>query len=112
MDYVVTERSGGRVRRSRHAELAGALEALGARSAELAETAPARARGGRMMRRMEPVQQVVARLEVSGPRRLRAGLDVRGDGSAEAFTGRMHKQLVRQRGGESAHQALVRVLGV
>jgi hypothetical protein len=112
MAYVVTERSGGRVRRSRHPQLVDALDTLSTRAGELAETAPAAARGGRIMRRFEPVQQVVARLEVSGPRRLRAGLDVRGDGSTEAFTGRMRKHLVTQRSGESAHQALARVLGV
>jgi hypothetical protein len=112
MAYVVTERSGGRVRRSRHADLAGALDAVTVRSRELAEGAPAASRGGRMMRRFEPVQQVVARLEVSGPRGLRAGLDVRGDGSSEAFTGRMRKQLVAQEAGESASQALARALRV
>jgi hypothetical protein len=112
MAYVVTERSGGRVRRSRHADLAGALEAVAARARELSEGAPASVRGGRLMRRFEPVQQVVSRLEVSGPGRLRAGLDVRGDGSAEAFTGRMRRQLVSQQAGETAHQALARALGV
>jgi hypothetical protein len=112
MPYVVTERRRGRVRRARHADLAAALDAVGARAAELSGTAPADARGGRMMRRFEPVHQVVARLEVAGPGRVRAGLDVRGDGSTEAFTGRMRKQLVSQQAGESAHQALARVLGV
>jgi hypothetical protein len=112
MAYVVTERRGGRVRRSRHPELAAALDAMTARAAELSETAPADTRGGRMMRRFEPVHQVVARLEISGPGRVRAGLDVRGDGSTEAFTGRMRKQLVSQRAGEPAHRALARVLGV
>jgi hypothetical protein len=112
MAFVVTERSGGRVRRSRHPALADALYAVTARAAELAEAAPAAARGGRMTRRFEPVHQVVARVELAGPRRIRAGLDVRGDGSTEAFTGRMRKQLVVQRAGESAEGALARVLGV
>lgn len=112
MAYVVTERSGGRVRRSRHADLAGALDAVTARSLELSEAAPTSVRGGRMMRRFEPGHDLVDRLEVSGPRGLRAGLDVRGDGSSEAFTGRMRKQLVAQRAGESAAQALARALGV
>ena len=59
---------------------------------------------------MDPVQIVVARVEVAGPRRLRAGVDVRGDGSSEAFTGRVRRRLVEQRDGESAYDALRREL--
>jgi hypothetical protein len=62
------------------------------------------------MRRLEPVQIVVARLELSGPRRLRGGIDVRGDGSSEAFVGRLRRQVVEQRDGESAYDALRRKL--
>ena len=63
-----------------------------------------------MMRKIEPARLVVARIELSGPGRLRAGLDVRGDGSSEAFTGRVRRQVVEQRRGESAYQALRRVV--
>jgi hypothetical protein len=59
---------------------------------------------------IEPVQQVVARLELAGPRRARGGVDVRGDGSSEAYTGRLRRRLVRQRDGESAYDALGRAL--
>ena len=68
-------------------------------------------RGGTFIRTLEPVQQVVARLELSGPGRLRAGVDVRGDGSCEAFTGRLRRRLVVQQGRESAYDALRRALG-
>jgi hypothetical protein len=35
---------------------------------------------------------------------------VRGDGSSEAFVGRLHRQVVEQRDGESAYDALRREL--
>lgn len=112
MAYRLTIRTGARVRRERHEELAAALGALEARAAELAESAPAHAVGGKLTRRFEPVQQVVGRLELSGPRGLRAGADVRGDGSAEAFTGRIRRRLVHQQPGESPYAALARALGI
>ena len=62
------------------------------------------------MRQFEPVQQVAARFEIAGPRRVRAGLDVRGDGSTEAYTGRFRRQIVEQRPDESPYDALRRVL--
>ena len=77
---------------------------------ELEAGADGRARGGGLMRRLEPVQVVVARLELTGPGRVRAGVDVRGDGSSEAFTGRVRRRVLEQRDGESAYDALRREL--
>ncbi|MGI8749293.1 MAG: hypothetical protein ACR2J6_01880 [Thermoleophilaceae bacterium] len=111
MAYRLTVHAGARVRRVQHDDLSGALAALETRAREVVDSVPAHAQGGRLMRRFDPVQQVVARLELSGPKGLRADLDVRGDGSAEAFTGRLRRTLVHQRPGESPYQALSRALG-
>jgi hypothetical protein len=110
MPYTVTIRQGSTVTRKRYAELGAALGAMEERGRELEQAADAQAVGGTLIRRIEPVQQVVARLELSGPRRLRAGVDVRGNGSSEAFTGRVRRRLVAQRRGETAYDALRREL--
>jgi hypothetical protein len=62
------------------------------------------------VRDIEPVAQVALRGEVAGPG-VRGGIDVRGDGSAEAFTGRWRRVLVERGAGETAHGALRRALG-
>lgn len=108
--YTVTARRGAKVERLRFEELAAALEAIEVRGRRAEQGANAEEIGGGVMRRIEPVQQVVARLELSGPRRLRAGVDVRGDGSSESYTGRVRRQLIDQRDGESAYDALRRKL--
>ena len=108
--YTVTVRSGPKVARERYEDLEEAIGAIEARGRELEGGAGAPALGGTLVRRYDPVQQVAARLEVSGPRRLRGGIDVRGDGSSEAFTGRLRRRLVEQRPGESPYDALRRAL--
>ena len=110
--YRLTVRADARVRHEDHPDLPSVLRALRRRGEELAHDAPTAALGGHLVRRFSPVQQVVARLELRGPGGVRAGLDVRGDGSAEAFTGRVRRRLVQQRAGESPYEALARVLGV
>ena len=108
--YRITVRSGAKVSRERTSDLAAALAELESRGRELERDASARPVGGTLLRRFEPVQQVVGRIELAGPRRLRAGVDVRGDGSSEAFTGRLRRTLVRQLEGESPYDALRREL--
>jgi hypothetical protein len=108
--YTLTVRRRGATDRERFATLAEALDALEARLDSLSRPERRRAERG-LGREHEPVQQVAVRGEVAGPGRLRAGVDVRGDGSAEAFTGRWRRQLVERRSGETAHDALRRELG-
>jgi len=98
------------VERARFDELAEALAALERRGGQLQDDADARAVDLRVGRRFEPVQQVVARLELAGPGRVRAGVDVRGDGSAEAWTGRVRRKLVEQLPRETPYDALRRTL--
>jgi hypothetical protein len=108
--FTLTVRRGPKVERERFEELEAALRAVEARGRELEREADAAPAGGRLIRRFEPVQQVAARIELAGPRRLRGGVDVRGDGSSEAFTGRVRRRLVEQRSGESPYDALRRAL--
>ncbi len=108
--YTLTIRAGAKVRKERLAGLEEALGTLEDEGHSLEAEADGRAHGGTLIRRLEPVQVVVARLELSGPGRVRAGIDVRGDGSAEAWTGRMRRTLIEQLPRESAYDALRRTL--
>jgi hypothetical protein len=63
-----------------------------------------------LSRTFDALQQVAHRFELIGSRGERGGVDVRGDGSVEAWTGRWRRRLVQQRDGESAYDALRRTL--
>ena len=109
MDYRVVVRSGPRVERLEAGSLDAALELIEARARELARgprSDPVELR----YKTFEPVQQVAHRIELSGPRRLHAGVDVRGDGSVEAWTGKLRRRVVEQEKGESPYEALRRTL--
>jgi hypothetical protein len=106
--WKLTVRLGPKVERSRHRTL---VEALGAADAALrrAERRPDRRLLG--VREVPSVGQVAARAELAGPGRRHGGLDVRGDGSLEAYTGRVRKRPLEPWPGEDPVDALLRTLG-
>lgn len=114
MPYTVTIRAGSRVSRERVPSLADAIDVLELR---LTRLGPAARRGPQraLRREYEPVQQVSARGELSGPSRLvprvQAGADVRGDGSIEAYRGRVRREVIARAAGETPFDALRRALG-
>jgi hypothetical protein len=69
---------------------------------------------GTRLRRYAPEEQVVARIELSGPQRrlpsVHAGLDVRGDGSTEAYVGRVRRRALDVGKDEDAIAALRRTI--
>ena len=111
---MVTIRVGPRVTRERVPSLPDAVDLLELR---LKAVGPELRRGPQraLLRDVEPVAQVTARGELSGPRRLvprvQAGADVRGDGSIEAYQGKVRRELVELERGESPFDGLRRVLG-
>jgi hypothetical protein len=111
--WTLTTRAGSQVDRRHLQTLEEALTAL-ERCVEELQSDASREEVRFIGRRIEPARQVVARVEIAGPgsrgRTVRGGIDLRGDGSAEAFTGRVRRALVERRGGESAPQALGRAL--
>lgn len=113
MPWRLTIRDGPKVERARFDTLDQALTAAEVRARELAGEAPRDTVDVRY-KRFEPIEQVAARIEVAGPQRMipsvRAGVDVRGDGSTEAYIGRVRRELVKQRKGETSYKALRRAL--
>lgn len=103
MSVRVTVRRGPRVERERFERVEDALAFVELTGRELESTADAHVVRMPLGRAFDPVQQVVARIELAG-----VGIDVRGDGSCEAWTGRVRRRLIEQRPGESAYDALRR----
>jgi hypothetical protein len=107
--WTLTVRAGSKIDHERYATLAQAIAALQARL-EALEPQAERGEFRFLARRIAPVQQVAARLELSGPGGEHGGVDLRGDGSAEAFSGRWRRRLIERQRGESAAEALRRAL--
>ncbi len=113
MRWKLTVRAGPEVRRRTFPEIGDALDELEARARELIRAAPDKVVDAKF-KRFDPVEQVVARLELAGPERfvpsVRAGVDVRGDGSVEAYHGRFKRQVIAEGDSESPFTALRRTL--
>jgi hypothetical protein len=111
--WTVTVRTSGRVERVSEPDLGAALDLVGARVRELEQTAPRRPVDLRY-REFGPGDQIYARIELAGPERLlpriRAGVDVRGDGSSEPYLGRVRRTALKREGAESAASTLRRAL--
>ncbi len=108
--YTLTLRREGATEKQRFPDLASALDALEREARAFANT-ESRETTQAFLREYEPVQIVALRAELSGPG-VRAGVDVRGDGSAEAYTGRLRRRLIAQQDGESPYAALRRTFDV
>ncbi|MGI8779563.1 MAG: hypothetical protein ACR2L8_05235 [Solirubrobacteraceae bacterium] len=107
-EWRVTVRDGPRVERLRAAAREEALD-LVEREVRVLAAGPGRRAVSLRSRAFTPRQQVAGRVELRGPG-VRAGVDVRGDGAAEAWTGRLRREVVEREGRESPYDALRRVL--
>ncbi len=106
--WRITVRNGPKVEKLKAEGLEEALDLL-EREARVLSAGPGRRTVSLRMREFPPQQQVAGRVELAGPG-VRAGVDVRGDGAAEAWTGRLRRRVVEQEGRESPYDALRRVL--
>lgn len=102
-------RSDGKVQRNRFGGLDEAVAALRVQLDEVIASGPPRTVRA-LTHEFAPVAQVVARAELTGPGRRRAGVDVRGDGTTEAWTGRWQRTVIEPAAGEDAVGALRRAL--
>jgi hypothetical protein len=108
--FTVVIRRRGKVEKARHATLAAALDALETETRAAATTQVPRVERA-LGRDYAPGEQVAVRGELRGPGGVAAGIDVRGDGSAEAFTGRFRRRPIAAGEREDAWSALRRAVG-
>jgi hypothetical protein len=106
VSWRVVVRVGPRVQKLRASSLDEALE-LAETEARVASNTERRGEVDARYRTFSPAEQVAARIELRG-RGPRAGFDVRGDGTVQAWTGRIRRRLVEPEGDESVYEALRR----
>jgi hypothetical protein len=104
VSFRVVVRNGPRVERHRAESLEEALDLLET-EARVASNTERRGEVDARYRTFSPSEQVAVRIEL---RRPRAGFDVRGDGSVQAWTGRIRRRLVEPEGDETVYEALRR----
>ena len=106
--WKLTIRHGPKVAKSSHPSLESAVDGLrGGLAAARDEQRPTRKV---LAREYDAVAQVIARGELRGPNGRRGGIDVRGDGSAEAWTGGWRRTVVVPEPGETPYDAVLRAL--
>jgi hypothetical protein len=90
-----------------------ALAALQSHVTEIAQEA-SRSPAETKLRRYGPEQQVVARLEISGPQRrlasIYAGIDIQADGSTRPYLGRVRRRPIDVAADEHPAAAIRRIL--
>ena len=106
--WRIKVRNGPRVEKYKAQALEEALDIV-EREARVLSAGPGRRTVELRKRTFTPQQQVAGRVELAGPG-VRAGIDVRGDGAAEAWTGRVRRQVIEQQDRETPYDALRRVV--
>jgi hypothetical protein len=110
---VIIRRRDGKTDKRRFATLSEAIDDL---ETELRSVASVIARAPRVERALgreyEPAEQVAVRGELRGPGGVRAGVDVRGDGTMVAFTGVVRRRPIALGDREDAWAGLRRELNL
>jgi hypothetical protein len=112
LSWRLTIRHGSKVKREELDSLEEAIDALERRAEAIRAEGPLE--GVKMLRDFEPGQRVHARLEITGPGRVRrpeAGLDVMGDGRLVPYRGAIFKKPLGPRRGGTAYDAVRAALG-
>jgi hypothetical protein len=107
--WRITVRNGPRVAKYKAEAVEEALDIV-EREGRVLSGGPGRRTVSLRTRAFTPQQQVAGRVELAGPG-VRAGIDVRGDGAAEAWTGRVRRRVIEQCDRETPYDALRRAVG-